>query len=144
MISFNNGMRLVQDMKGKSCEDMASNNVPSFMDDPNGYLAQQTVLLNNTISRQVGINSSFDGNQYDSTNNCYGGNNQQDKSCKTLSKSCDMTNVYRSNMVPNPSPSLIIRRIVACCLIKDKTIHNAAKAATSYIKGIIRTFQKIK
>ncbi|KAI8424375.1 hypothetical protein MSG28_002901 [Choristoneura fumiferana] len=105
MITFNNGMRLVQDMKGKACEDMASNNVPSFMDDPNGYLAQQTVLLNNTISRQVGINSSFDGNQYDNTNNCYGGNNQQDKSCKVLSKSCDMTNVYRSNMVPNPSPS---------------------------------------
>ncbi|XP_063377298.1 uncharacterized protein LOC134664535 isoform X2 [Cydia fagiglandana] len=103
IITFNNGMRLVQESKGKSCEDMSGNSVPSFMDDPNGYLAQQTVLLNNTISRQVGINSSFDGGQYENANNCYP-NNQPDKSFKTLNKSCDM-NVYRSNMVPNASPS---------------------------------------
>lgn len=28
---------------------------PSFMEDPSGYLAQQTALLNNTINRQTGI-----------------------------------------------------------------------------------------
>lgn len=28
---------------------------PSFMEDPSGYLAQQTALLNNTISRQTGM-----------------------------------------------------------------------------------------
>ena len=30
-------------------------NVPSFMEDPSGYLAQQTALLNSTISRQTGV-----------------------------------------------------------------------------------------
>ncbi|KAL1505662.1 hypothetical protein ABEB36_005172 [Hypothenemus hampei] len=29
---------------------------PSFMEDPSGYLAQQTALLNNTINRQTGVN----------------------------------------------------------------------------------------
>ncbi|KAJ8974368.1 hypothetical protein NQ317_002968 [Molorchus minor] len=29
---------------------------PSFMEDPSGYLAQQTALLNNTINRQTGAN----------------------------------------------------------------------------------------
>lgn len=104
----NNGMRLIQDPKGNSCEDMPNNNVPSFMDDPNGYLAQQTVLLNNTISRQVGMNSSFEGNQYENGNNMYGLQNHQaqmDKSCKPVQKSCEVPNVYRNNMVPNPSPS---------------------------------------
>ncbi|XP_044761594.1 nuclear receptor coactivator 6-like isoform X2 [Coccinella septempunctata] len=33
-----------------------SNPVPSFMEDPSGYLAQQTALLNNTINRQTGAN----------------------------------------------------------------------------------------
>ncbi|XP_021935845.1 uncharacterized protein LOC110837716 isoform X3 [Zootermopsis nevadensis] len=32
-----------------------SHNVPSFMEDPSGYLAQQTALLNSTISRQTGV-----------------------------------------------------------------------------------------
>ncbi|KAJ8674831.1 hypothetical protein QAD02_010617 [Eretmocerus hayati] len=31
---------------------------PSFLDDPSGYLAQQTALLNSTISRQTGVTSS--------------------------------------------------------------------------------------
>ncbi|KAF7270859.1 hypothetical protein GWI33_016197 [Rhynchophorus ferrugineus] len=31
---------------------------PSFMEDPSGYLAQQTALLNNTINRQTGANNS--------------------------------------------------------------------------------------
>lgn len=30
---------------------------PSFMEDPSGYLAQQTALLNSTISRQTGVNN---------------------------------------------------------------------------------------
>ncbi|EEZ98164.1 methyl-CpG-binding domain protein 5 isoform X2 [Tribolium castaneum] len=30
---------------------------PSFMEDPSGYLAQQTALLNNTINRQTGVNA---------------------------------------------------------------------------------------
>lgn len=33
-----------------------SSSSPSFMEDPSGYLAQQTALLNNTISRQTGAN----------------------------------------------------------------------------------------
>lgn len=33
-------------------------NGPSFLDDPSGYLAQQTALLNSTISRQTGVSSS--------------------------------------------------------------------------------------
>ncbi|XP_045473053.1 uncharacterized protein LOC123679681 isoform X2 [Harmonia axyridis] len=33
-----------------------SNPGPSFMEDPSGYLAQQTALLNNTINRQTGAN----------------------------------------------------------------------------------------
>lgn len=33
-------------------------NSPSFLDDPSGYLAQQTALLNSTISRQTGVSSS--------------------------------------------------------------------------------------
>ncbi|RLU24973.1 hypothetical protein DMN91_003064 [Ooceraea biroi] len=31
---------------------------PSFLEDPSGYLAQQTALLNSTISRQTGVSSS--------------------------------------------------------------------------------------
>lgn len=31
---------------------------PSFLEDPSGYLAQQTALLNSTISRQTGVTSS--------------------------------------------------------------------------------------
>ncbi|KAF4516970.1 hypothetical protein B566_EDAN005571 [Ephemera danica] len=34
----------------------AEQNLPSFMEDPNGYLAQQTALLNSTILRQTGVN----------------------------------------------------------------------------------------
>lgn len=34
---------------------------PSFLDDPSGYLAQQTALLNSTISRQTGVNNSGNG-----------------------------------------------------------------------------------
>ena len=33
---------------------------PSFLEDPSGYLAKQTALLNSTISRQTGVN----GNTY--------------------------------------------------------------------------------
>ncbi|XP_060801690.1 uncharacterized protein LOC106134694 isoform X2 [Amyelois transitella] len=95
----NNGTRIVQDVKG---DDVTNSNVPSFMDDPNGYLAQQTVLLNNTISRQVGMNSSLDNNQFDNCNNCFNPQNQGDKMCKPNTKS-EMN--YRGNVVPNPSPS---------------------------------------
>ncbi|KAL4716640.1 hypothetical protein ACJJTC_008275, partial [Scirpophaga incertulas] len=94
----NNSMRILPDAKN----DMPNNNIPSFMDDPNGYLAQQTMLLNNTISRQVG-NSSYDTSQYESGSNCYGSTNHIDK-LKANNK-CD-TNNYRSNMSnPSPSPS---------------------------------------
>lgn len=36
--------------------DVANAPVPSFMDDPSGYLAQQTALLNSTILKQTGEN----------------------------------------------------------------------------------------
>ncbi|RVE54056.1 hypothetical protein evm_001179 [Chilo suppressalis] len=97
-----NGMRIISDLK----TDMPNNNVPSFMDDPSGYLAQQTVLLNNTINRQVGINTSYDASQYEGTSNCYNLQNQGEKTCKPNNKQrCEIANTYRSNVVPNPSPS---------------------------------------
>lgn len=43
-------------------DNFSSNSSPSFMDDPSGYLAQQTALLNNTIQRQVGFNSTMNSN----------------------------------------------------------------------------------
>ncbi|KAJ2951911.1 hypothetical protein O0L34_g4164 [Tuta absoluta] len=94
-ITYNNqAVRLMQEQKS---DEMPNNNVPSFMEDPSGYLAQQTVLLNNTISKQVGMNSSFDGNHFENPN-CYG---PQGK----LTKPCEVPNMYRNNMVPHPSPS---------------------------------------
>ncbi|CAH0725286.1 unnamed protein product, partial [Brenthis ino] len=99
----NNGIRQLQDPKGKQ-EEVVRNTVPSFMDDPNGYLAQQTVLLNNTISRQVGINAPYEVNQYENTNNSYNTQSQGDKN-KPVTKSGDQMNVFRHNVVPNSSPS---------------------------------------
>ncbi|KAM3967396.1 LOW QUALITY PROTEIN: uncharacterized protein ACR2FA_011741 [Aphomia sociella] len=115
-----NGMRLIQEPK---CDDIPNNNVPSFMDDPNGYLAQQTVLLNNTISRQVGINNSFDSNQYENCNNCYTPHSQNygEKTSKATTKSCET--VYRTNMVPNPSPSP--NNTPDSSVLSDKTIENS-------------------
>lgn len=102
VLNYNNGMRLAQETKGNPSGDMA-NNVPSFMDDPSGYLAQQTALLNNTISRQVGMNSSYDGSQFDGSNHSnFGPQHQMDK-VRTLSKSAEVPNMYRN--VPNASPS---------------------------------------
>ncbi|XP_014366792.2 uncharacterized protein LOC106717442 [Papilio machaon] len=102
----NNGVRYIQESKGnKTCEDVAMNNVPSFMDDPNGYLAQQTVLLNNTISKQVGISSSYDSSQYETSTNSYSSHSQTDKHGKPVNKSCEMINIFKNNMVPNSSPS---------------------------------------
>ncbi|XP_023950425.2 uncharacterized protein LOC112054766 isoform X2 [Bicyclus anynana] len=100
----NNGIRQVQD-KSKPCDEIVRNNVPSFMDDPNGYLAQQTVLLNNTISRQVGMNNQYDVNQFDNSSAQCNSMNQSDKHCKPMAKPGDNVNVFRSNVVPNPSPS---------------------------------------
>ncbi|XP_021187684.3 uncharacterized protein LOC110374337 isoform X1 [Helicoverpa armigera] len=97
-----NGMRMIQDQKGMN-DEAQINSVPSFMDDPSGYLAQQTVLLNNTISKQVGMNSSYEANQYEGSNaaSCVM-QNQMDK-INAMSKPGE-SNVYRNN-VPNPSQS---------------------------------------
>ncbi|CAH2105802.1 unnamed protein product [Euphydryas editha] len=105
MIFGNNGLRQMHDLKGKSCEDGTRNAVPSFMDDPNGYLAQQTVLLNNTISRQVGINTRYDVNQFENSGNTFNSLNQGDKNCKPISKAGEPMNLFRNNIVPNSSPS---------------------------------------
>ncbi|CAK1598884.1 unnamed protein product [Parnassius mnemosyne] len=118
----NNGMRYVQDTKGKICDDMTTNNVPSFMDDPNGYLAQQTVLLNNTISKQVGISSNYDGNQYENSNNSYSSHNQNEKSGKQINKSHDGINIFKNNMVPNSSPSP--NNTPDSSLVPEKSIEN--------------------
>lgn len=129
-----NGMRMIQDPK---CDDIPNNNVPSFMDDPNGYLAQQTVLLNNTISRQVGINSSFDSNQYENCNNCYGphSQNQNEKTSKSTTKSCET--LYRNTMVPNPSPSP--NHTPDSSVLSDKAIENTMpqcyKSCNMSLKG---------
>lgn len=42
----------------KDKHEYSSTPVPSFMEDPSGYLAQQTALLNSTISKQTGENPS--------------------------------------------------------------------------------------
>lgn len=98
----NNGIRLTQELNGNTSTDMP-NNVPSFMDDPSGYLAQQTALLNNTISRQVGMSSKYDGSQFDGSNHSnFGPHHQMDK-VRSLPKSGEMAVLYRN--VPNASPS---------------------------------------
>ncbi|XP_049869876.1 uncharacterized protein LOC126369485 isoform X2 [Pectinophora gossypiella] len=131
LVTFgNHGVRMLQDSK---CDDMPNNNVPSFMDDPSGYLAQQTVLLNNTISKQVGINSSFDGNQYENSNNCFVQQNQGDRSCKQMTKSCEIPNVYRNNMVPNPSPSP--NNTPDSSVLSDKTAEPCCKGCNVSMKG---------
>lgn len=132
IISFgNNIMRLVQDSKGNtSCEQLQTNNVPSFMDDPNGYLAQQTVLLNNTISRQVGgINSSYDGVQVQvqsQNSQNYSTQNQMEK-LKSLNKSYEGVNIYKQNITnselsPNTAPDSSVlsdksseNSLIQCC-----------------------------
>lgn len=43
-------------LPGSQSHSFANTNNPSFMEDPSGYLAQQTALLNSTISRQTGMN----------------------------------------------------------------------------------------
>lgn len=97
-----NGMRLVQDSKGNASDDIATNNVPSFMDDPSGYLAQQTVLLNNTISRQVGMTTY--GSPPDGSNNPNFNTQSQIDKVKLMNKPGDVHNMYKHN-VPNPSSS---------------------------------------
>lgn len=51
-------------------------NIPSFMEDPSGYLAQQTALLNSTISRQTGINGNISMCQQNSCNEQSSSQNQ--------------------------------------------------------------------
>ncbi|GBP77869.1 Methyl-CpG-binding domain protein 5 [Eumeta japonica] len=94
-----NGMRVIQDVKGRNNDEvMHGNPTPSFMDDPNGYLAQQTVLLNNTISKQVGINASYEHNQFENQNCGFNFQSHNDKFTKST-KVVDLA-VYRNN-VPN-------------------------------------------
>lgn len=67
----------------------SNTNIPSFMEDPSGYLAQQTALLNSTISRQTGINRNI---------NC------QPNSCTEQSSSQNQNQIV-VNLPPNsPSP----------------------------------------
>ncbi|XP_034829844.2 methyl-CpG-binding domain protein 5-like [Maniola hyperantus] len=115
----NNGMRQLQD-KAKPCDDIVRNAVPSFMDDPNGYLAQQTVLLNNTISRQVGMSNQYDVNQFDNASTpC---NSQPDKNLKSTPKQGEHINVFRNNVVPNPLPSP--NNTPDSSLVPDKSFEN--------------------
>lgn len=51
----NEGGRTV--MINQSPQSTQGSSSPSFMEDPSGYLAQQTALLNSTISRQTGVNN---------------------------------------------------------------------------------------
>ncbi|KAF2904750.1 hypothetical protein ILUMI_01420, partial [Ignelater luminosus] len=53
-ISNDSGRTLMINQSPQSTQDSSS---PSFMEDPSGYLAQQTALLNSTISRQTGVNN---------------------------------------------------------------------------------------
>ncbi|XP_045494406.1 uncharacterized protein LOC123693377 isoform X2 [Colias croceus] len=104
MVYGNNGMKFLQEQK-KTCDDVMGNNVPSFMDDPSGYLAQQTALLNNTISRQVGPNATFEGHPYEPSTSSYNPQGQ-DKvpTCKSM-KQYEPINVFRNNINSSPSPN---------------------------------------
>lgn len=90
-----NGMRIQNDSKRNFFGDMATNNIPSFMDDPTGYLAQQTALLNNTLSRQVGL-IAYDNQQDGNSFNLQGE--------KSRAKS-DYQMSYKCGSAPNPSQS---------------------------------------
>ncbi|XP_046963251.1 uncharacterized protein LOC124532396 isoform X3 [Vanessa cardui] len=118
----NNGMRQMPEPKGKSCDDGSRSTVPSFMDDPNGYLAQQTVLLNNTISRQVGINTRYNVNQFENTGGTFNSTNQADKLCKPMSRPAEPMNVFRNNIAPNSSPSP--NNIPDSSLVPEKSVEN--------------------
>ncbi|XP_026737344.1 mucin-12 isoform X2 [Trichoplusia ni] len=117
----NNGLRMMQDSKASN-DEVPINNVPSFMDDPSGYLAQQTVLLNNTISKQVGINSTYDANQYENSNasNCCVPQNHIDK-LKSMTKPVEMPNVYRNNA---SNPSLSPTSTPDSSVLSDKSMDN--------------------
>ncbi|CAG9559913.1 unnamed protein product [Danaus chrysippus] len=116
----NNGLRHMQDVKGKPCEEIMRNNVPSFMEDPSGYLAQQTVLLNNTISRQVGVNVPYEANQFENSGNSYNALNPTDK--KNLPKQSEPMNVFRNNVVANSTPSP--NNAPDSSLIPEKVVEN--------------------
>jgi hypothetical protein len=53
-IPAENGRPVIINHLPQNSQNSAS---PSFMEDPSGYLAQQTALLNNTINRQTGVNA---------------------------------------------------------------------------------------
>ncbi|XP_072939631.1 uncharacterized protein [Epargyreus clarus] len=125
MLYGNNGIKYMQDPKNKNSDEVLCNNVPSFMEDPSGYLAQQTALLNNTISRQVGINSSYEGHQYESSSSSYCVQNQNEKQLKNINKTSEAVNVYRSNVVPNSSPSP--NNTPDSSLIPDKSMESASR-----------------
>jgi hypothetical protein len=73
----------------KDKNDYSNTPVPSFMDDPSGYLAQQTALLNSTISKQTGENPSSK-----ERSSCY----SQSKTASTLSNPLMKSESGRTNM----------------------------------------------
>lgn len=131
----NNGMRILEENKLKMSNEQTNNNpIPSFMDDPNGYLAQQTVLLNNTISRQVGIHNSYEHAQFDNSNTNYATNHIEfDKNSKLPQNANKIGDLqpYRSNLVPNPSPSP--NSTPDSSVLPDKTADNAAQCCKGCI-----------
>lgn len=101
LLNFGNNLRLPHDTKLHPIGD-TGNIIPSFMDDPSGYLAQQTALLNNTISRQSG--AKYDGSQYDGSHSTNFGPQHQMDSLRTVTKPGKGPVAYRNN-APNASPS---------------------------------------
>ncbi|CAK1545836.1 unnamed protein product [Leptosia nina] len=138
LVFGNNGLKYMQDQK-KSSDDMMTSNVPSFMDDPSGYLAQQTALLNNTISRQVGVNASYEGNQFDASTSSYNTQNQSDRGQpnKLTNKQYEPGNVFRNNIAPNslPSPNAPDSSVVPEKTVSDNLISQCCKGCTVTFKG---------
>lgn len=135
----NNGMRLIQSTKGFG-DDGPSHNIPSFMDDPSGYLAQQTVLLNNTISKQVGANSTYEANRYENSNSvntsiAQNHVNQMDK-IRSATKPGELPNIYRNN-VPNStvSPASTPDSSVISEKGTDNTMPQCCKGCTVPVKS---------
>ena len=79
-----------------------TNNVPSFMDDPNGYLAQQTALLNNTISRQINShqNPNLNPNPNSNSNPCYSTFSENESMSNRLKINTNNDNLKKSEPLP--------------------------------------------
>lgn len=136
---------------------------PSFMEDPSGYLAQQTALLNSTISRQVGLNSMNpnspihnnpntknnslhismkDGNNVTLSSKSYNSRNIQNMSSNTVDQENRGQNNSSNNAFNNsPTQSNIPDSSVHCDKSSDSTV---MPQAHSHCQGCIAEMNESK